>query len=88
MHSLGYCLMYGVGTAVDERRALHLYKQAAKQNHAPAQLSLGRCYLNAVGTLTPNERLAYKWIKRASLNGNDLATLQLGQVCAKLVCLL
>ena len=33
----------------DEARAFHLYSEAAKQNYAPAQYNLGRCYEFGIG---------------------------------------
>jgi TPR repeat protein len=48
--SIGHCFSYGRGTPTDSKKALALFRKAAEQGHAAAQLDLGDCYFGGQGT--------------------------------------
>ena len=73
MYSLGYCLLYGQGTAAEPdgptlRRACRWLKKAALLGEPAAQFELGRAYAQGLGvSLQP--RLAMKWLRSSARLG-------------------
>lgn len=69
---LGYYYEHGLGgVAVDERRALYWYLQAARQGEATGQQNVGVCYERGFGLpgAEPNYALAAKFFGRAARQG-------------------
>lgn len=46
-------------------QAVEWYKRSARQEHAPAQFELGRCYYYGIGSVKVEE-LGYEWLEKAA----------------------
>jgi putative ABC transport system substrate-binding protein len=66
------------GLAADEREAARLYKQAADQRYAPAEVSLGFFYETGRGGLPKDDREAVRLYQRAAEQGNAQGQNNLG----------
>lgn len=62
----------GQGTAVNLRKALSYYLQAAKLGDAQAQCNLGVAYLQGLGT-RPDRKKAIFWMRKAAKKGDAIA---------------
>lgn len=67
----------GVGGAPDPARALHWYRSAAEQGHAPAQNNLAAMYEHGLG-VDRDDAEAAKWYRRAAEQGEPRAQHSLG----------
>ena len=56
--------------AKDYAEAVKWYREAAEQNHAKGQYSLGLCYAYGIGVAKDYVE-AYKWILLAAAQGNE-----------------
>lgn len=75
---LGDVFHFGkLGVAKDEAEAVKWYHKAAEQNHAPAQYSLGACYMHGQG-IGKDEIEAVKWWRKAAEQNHPLAQSDLG----------
>ncbi|KAI8853387.1 hypothetical protein BC829DRAFT_382699 [Chytridium lagenaria] len=56
-------MAYGIGTEIDEQKAVKLYHESSTLGHAPALVG---CYRNGIG-VPINEEEAFKWIRLSAL---------------------
>ena len=75
---LAMCLMDGVGSAVDEAKAIEHYTRAAEQGYEHAQHALGCAYYLGEGAAVDYHR-AYEWYGRAASQGHPNAMFMLGE---------
>lgn len=75
MYGVGHCYADGVHVARDMKTALHWYLMAAECGDSQSQFALARIYNGdvVVEGLTPNNKMAKKWMKKAAANGVDAA---------------
>lgn len=75
MYGVGHCYADGVHVARDMKMALHWYLMAAECGDSQSQFALARIYNGdvVVEGLTPNKKMAKKWMKKAAANGVDAA---------------
>lgn len=73
-------LMYaqGQGVAQDFYEAGKMYRRAAEQGHAGAQINLGSLFENCYGNGPCNSEKAANWYRRAAEQGNPVAQYNLG----------
>ena len=64
-YSLGFCLLYGVGTAANADEAVVWLTRAADGGHAGACRLLGMCHETGEGVDSPNRRVALKYYRKA-----------------------
>lgn len=74
--SLGMCLQYGYGTAVDYEKARHFYEESAKQGSGLAMYRLGLLYEQGLG-VTKDIRMAKQYFGEALHYGCREAALKL-----------
>lgn len=72
LYSLGWCQLYGVGTATDAAAAVKLLNGVAK-SHSGAAYTLGICHEEGRGVLIPNAREALKHYRKAQTLGHPKA---------------
>ncbi len=73
----GFCYEHGIGVCQDENLSFKLYRQAAKQGHAPGQTKLAGCYEAGFG-VQKNEETAFSYLKQAAAQGYAPAENMLG----------
>ena len=71
-YSLGWCLLYGVGTAEDAQEAIRLLTQAAK-THGGACYTLGVCHEEGRGVVVADDREAVRFYRKAQKLGHPKA---------------
>ena len=71
-YSLGWCLLYGVGTSVDAIAAVKLLSKVAKL-HSGAAYTLGICHEEGRGVVIPDPREALKHYRKAQSLGHTKA---------------
>ena len=71
-YSLGWCLLYGVGTAIRQPEAIRLLTKAAK-THAGACYTLGVCHEEGRGVVMADDREAVKFYRKAHKLGHPEA---------------
>lgn len=67
------------GVAIDDKKAVELFKLAAKQNNANAQNNLGYMYMNGRG-VEKDEKIAYELFRQAATQGQADAQFYLGSM--------
>ena len=72
MHELAYHYAYGVGTEVDQDKAIELYKQAAALGFASSQNNLGWAYYTGHGTKQSLTDAIF-WLTRSAEQGEPFA---------------
>ena len=72
IYSLGWCLLYGVGTAVNADKAVKLLTRVAKV-HSGAAYTLGICHEEGRGVMIPDPREALKHYRKAQSMGHPKA---------------
>jgi TPR repeat protein len=82
-YSLGFCLLYGVGTAADADEAV-AYLTRAATGHAGACRLLGMCYETGEGVDAPNLRIALKYYRKALKLGDAEAASKVKETEKKL----
>jgi TPR repeat protein len=70
---------FGLGVPRDRAKAIELYKKAAAQDVAPAELRLGEIYLHGNLTL-PDFAQAKSYLEKAAFHGEPRAAMLLGQM--------
>ena len=73
----------GHGTGQNHQEAAQWYLRAADQGHAPAQLQLGRCYLEGKGGPLDLSR-AYRWFALAANTGSKEAAIERDKITGAL----
>ena len=68
-YSLGWCLLYGVGTAVNQPEAIRLLTRASR-THAGACYTLGVCHEEGRGVVVADDREAVKYYRKAHKLGH------------------
>ena len=68
-YSLGWCLLYGVGTAVNLPEAIRLLTRASR-NHGGACYTLGVCHEEGRGVVVADDREAVKYYRKAHKLGH------------------
>lgn len=76
---VAYCCFYGYGTKQDYDRAFKYAKRAADENDSRGQRMLGVCYYYGRGGVAVNSEKALKLFKKASENGDNVATVWCGR---------
>ena len=71
-YSLGWCLLYGVGTAPNCQEAMRLLNTASK-SHAGACYTLGLCHEEGRGVVAADDREAVKFYRKAQRLGHPKA---------------
>lgn len=72
-----HCQLTGIGRLQNEKFASQSYRHLAKDyDNREAQLSLAMCYFDGIG-VKQNDKLGYTWLKKASAQGSDTATIEL-----------
>ncbi len=71
-YSLGWCLLYGVGTAANRQEAIRLLTAVSK-NHAGACYTLGICHEEGRGVVAADDREAVKFYRKAQRLGHPNA---------------
>jgi TPR repeat protein len=72
--NLAYCYMHGVGTAVDEKQAVHWYSVAAEDGQSASALChLGWCFMHARGTDRVDKVKAKELFERSAAMGYSSA---------------
>lgn len=71
-YSLGWCLLYGVGTAVDYPEAIGLLTKASR-NHSGACYTLGLCHEEGKGVVAADDREALRFYRKAQKLGHPKA---------------
>ena len=71
-YSLGWCLLYGVGTAVNYPEAIRLLTLVSK-THAGACYTLGVCHEEGLGVVVADDREAIKFYRKAQKLGHNKA---------------
>jgi TPR repeat protein len=71
-YSLGWCLLYGVGTSVNYPEAIRLLTQVSK-THAGACYTLGVCHEEGRGVVVADDREAIKFYRKAQKLGHNKA---------------
>ena len=81
---LGGCLSFGWGgTAIDEQRAAMLFKEAAAEGDAEAQLNLGYFIEHGKGGLKADLSAALPWYEKAAAQGQAIAMVNLAGMYAR-----
>jgi TPR repeat protein len=75
IYSLGWCTLYGVGTAPDPYGAVRLLNRVAK-SHSGAAYTLGVCYEEGKGVVIPDISEALKYYRKAETMGHPKAAEQ------------
>ena len=75
IYSLGWCTLYGVGTAPDPYGAVRLLNRVAK-NHSGAAYTLGVCHEEGKGVVIPDISEALKYYRKAETMGHPKAAEQ------------
>ncbi len=78
-YSLGWCLLYGVGTTVDQPEAIRLLTQVSR-NHAGACYTLGVCHEEGRGVVVADDREAIKFYRKAQKFGHPKAALKVAEL--------
>ena len=68
----GGCYYYGLGVAVDKKRAVELYTLSAEQGNAWGQFNLGYCFQYG-HSVAVDLSLAKQWYGRAAAQGEEFA---------------
>lgn len=68
-YSLGWCLLYGVGTAINQPEAIRLLTKASR-NHGGACYTLGVCHEEGRGVVVADDREAVKYYRKAQKLGH------------------
>lgn len=71
-YSLGWCLLYGVGTAVNQPEAIRLLTRASR-THGGACYTLGVCHEEGRGVVVADDREAVKYYRKAQKLGHPEA---------------
>ena len=71
-YSLGWCLLYGVGTSANHPEAIRLLTQVSK-THAGACYTLGVCHEEGRGVVAADDREAIKYYRKAQKLGHGKA---------------
>ena len=71
-YSLGWCLLYGVGTTVNYPEAIRLLTQVSK-THVGACYTLGVCHEEGRGVVVADDREAIKYYRKAQKLGHNKA---------------
>lgn len=71
-YSLGWCMLYGVGTAVNCPEAMRLLNSVSR-NHAGACFTLGVCYEEGRGVVVADDHEAVKFYRKAQKMGHPRA---------------
>jgi TPR repeat protein len=71
-YSLGWCMLYGVGTAVNCPEAIRLLNSVSR-NHAGACFTLGVCYEEGRGVVVADDHEAVKFYRKAQKMGHPRA---------------
>lgn len=69
-------LQKGEGVAVDSKKAVYWYTEAAKHDIAPAQLNLGIMYLKGEGVPADKQKARF-WLEKAAHLGDNRASFAL-----------
>jgi TPR repeat protein len=72
IYSLGWCTLYGVGTAPDPYGAVRLLNRVAK-HHSGAAYTLGVCHEEGKGVVIPDISEALKFYRKAETMGHPKA---------------
>jgi TPR repeat protein len=72
----------GTGVARDLTRALELYREAANQGLAAAQMMLGQAYLLGLGGIARDADAAFRWLREAARQENPEALFMLSVLYA------
>lgn len=78
-YNLALAFEFGRGARMNLRRAMALYRRAARGGDANAQVALAYNLLNGIG-VRPNRRAALRWYRRAAKAGHLSAHFSLGQL--------
>ena len=77
-YNLALAFEFGRGARMNLRRAMALYRRAARGGDADAQVALAYNLLNGIG-VRPNRRAALRWYRKAARAGHLSAHFSLGQ---------
>ena len=72
VYSLGWCLLYGIGTAEDHQEAIRLLTQASR-THGGACYTLGVCHEEGRGVVIADDREAIRFYRKAQKLGHPNA---------------
>jgi TPR repeat protein len=72
IYSLGWCMLYGVGTASDPYGAVRMLNRVAK-DHGGAAYTLGVCHEEGKGVVIPDINEALKFYRKAETMGHPAA---------------
>ncbi|KAI9197461.1 uncharacterized protein BJ171DRAFT_462732 [Polychytrium aggregatum] len=64
------CLSFGLGTAVDRKKAAVIFEQLANDDHSDSQFCFGDCYHWGHGVPQDHSK-AFRWWKKAAKQGNS-----------------
>ena len=78
-YSLGWCLLYGVGTPADYPEAIRLLTRAAR-THAGASYTLGVCHEEGRGVVAADDREALKHYRKAQRMGLPAAAAKVAKL--------
>ncbi|KAG9291235.1 hypothetical protein G9A89_021737 [Geosiphon pyriformis] len=65
---LGFCHEFGIGTTINQSKAVEIYHQSAECDDKYAQNFLCRCYRDATGTKNDDIK-AFYWAEKSAMNG-------------------
>ncbi|KAI9202285.1 uncharacterized protein BJ171DRAFT_569710 [Polychytrium aggregatum] len=69
-HLMAVCLMNGLGTAEDAKKAAGMFEQLAIDGHSDSQVWIGRCCFYGRGISEDNDR-ALEWFSESARQGNS-----------------
>ena len=72
IYSLGWCMLYGVGTTADPGGAVRMLNRVAK-SHSGAAYTLGVCHEEGRGVVIPDISEALKFYRKAESLGHPKA---------------
>lgn len=78
-YNLALAFEFGRGARKNLRRAMELYRRAARGGASDAQVALAYNLLNGIG-VRPNRRAALRWYRKAAERGHLSAHFSLGQL--------
>ena len=79
IYSLGWCMLYGVGTTADPGGAVRMLNRVAKI-HSGAAYTLGICHEEGKGVVIPDIHEALKYYRKAESMGHPDADERIGKL--------
>jgi len=80
---LGYFYNYGIGTSIDEQKAVELYQKAASLGNSVAQHNLANMYAYGVWIEKDIDQAIYYWYEQSAKQGYQDAEKKLKRLKAK-----